>query len=124
MSIFDDSDKKADDRMEQIIETFKNKDQDALKAMFSKQALDEANDFDGSLNALFNYIEGDIQSWKSTGGYTGSDEKNADGSGNRKKKSNQPMFLQPVNKNTKLQYMSTQSILLIQIMWGYIHFAL
>jgi len=85
MSITDDSDKKADERMEQIIETLKNKDQNALKSMFSKQALVEANDFDGNLDALFNYIEGDIQSWESTGGYGGSDEKNADGTGNRKK---------------------------------------
>lgn len=87
MVIFDDSDIKADDRMEQIIETLKNKDQDALKAMFSKQALSDADDFDGNLAALFNYIEGDIQSWESAGAYGGTDERNADGAGNRKKES-------------------------------------
>jgi hypothetical protein len=85
MSIFDDSDIKADTRMEQIIETLKNKDKAALKEMFSKQALSEADDFDGNLDALFNYVQGDIQSWESTGGYGGSDEKNVDGTGKRKK---------------------------------------
>jgi hypothetical protein len=85
MSIIDNSDSKADARMGQIIDAIKAQDKNALKDMFSKQALSEADDFDGSLNALFGYIQGDIQSWKSTGGYGGSDEKNADGSGNRKK---------------------------------------
>jgi hypothetical protein len=35
--------------------------------------------------ALFNYIEGDIQSWESTGAYTFPEENNADGTGNHKK---------------------------------------
>lgn len=83
--IFDDSDKKADDRMEQIIETFKNKDQEGLKAMFSKQALSEAGDFDRNLDVLFGYVQGNIQSWESTGAYTFPEEKNADGTGNHKK---------------------------------------
>nr|WP_314466498.1 DUF5104 domain-containing protein [uncultured Clostridium sp.] len=83
--IVDDSDKKADARMEQVIKAIKAKDKDTLKSMFSKQALSKADDFEGNLNALFGYIQGDVQSWKSTGGYAGSDEKNADGSGNRKK---------------------------------------
>lgn len=83
--ISDDSDKKADARIEQILETLKTGDKEALKAMFSKQALSEADDFDGNLDALFHYVQGSIQSWESTGAYGGSDDKNADGTGNRKK---------------------------------------
>ncbi len=62
--ISDDGDKKADTRIEQILETLKNKDQDALKTMFSKQALKEANDFDGSLDYLFEFFQGNVDSWK------------------------------------------------------------
>lgn len=71
--------------METIIETFKNKDHDALKAMFSKQVLTEADDFNGDIDSLFNYIQGDIISWESTGAYTFPEERNADGAGNHKK---------------------------------------
>ena len=62
-----------------------SKDKDTLKSMFSKQALSEADNFDGNLNALFDYTQGEIQSWKSEGAYTFPEERNADGSGNHKK---------------------------------------
>ena len=68
-----------------MFEVIKNKDEDALKAMFSKQALSDADGFDENLDALFDYIQGDIQSWERTGTYGGNDEKNADGTGNRKR---------------------------------------
>jgi hypothetical protein len=81
----DDSDKKADARMEQLIEVIKHKDKDALKAMFSKQAFSEVDDFDENLNTFFNYIQGEIQSWKSTGAYSFPEEINSDGTSNHKK---------------------------------------
>ena len=81
MSIYDSSDEIADTRMEQIFEVIKHKDEVALKAMFSKQALSDADDFDGNLDALFNYIQGDMQSWERAGGGSGgSFERNVDGS--------------------------------------------
>lgn len=83
--IVDDSNKKADARMDQLIEAIKREDKDALKAMFSKQALSEADDFDGNLSALFNYIQGEIQSWESTGAYSFPEEINANGTSNHKK---------------------------------------
>lgn len=83
--IFDNSDKKADARLEQILDAISNKDKELLKAMFSKQALSEADDFDRNLDTLFQYVQGSIQSWESTGAYGGTDAKNADGTGNRKK---------------------------------------
>jgi len=82
---FDDSNKKADARMEQVIEVIKNKDRNAFREMFSKRALSDSVDFYEKLDALFDYIQGDILSWERTGTYGGTDEKNVDGTGNRKK---------------------------------------
>lgn len=62
--ISDDSDKKADERLEQLLKTIKNKDKDAFKAIFSKQALSEANDFDGCTEYLFEFFQGGVESWK------------------------------------------------------------
>ena len=67
MSIFDDGDKKANTRTEQIIEALKNEDKAALKAVFSKQALDDADDFDGSMEYLFEFFQGNIESWEQSG---------------------------------------------------------
>ena len=64
MSSFSNSDRKADQRLKQILETLQNEDKDALKAMFSEQALAESDDFDGSLDYLFEFFQGNIESWK------------------------------------------------------------
>lgn len=63
----DDFDKIADARLEQVIEAIKNNDKDALKSMFSKQALDEAEDFDANMDYLFDFFQGEVMSWKSNG---------------------------------------------------------
>lgn len=60
----DNDEGKADARMEQIIEAIKSKDKDSLKTMFSKQALNEAEDLDGRMDYLFNFVQGNIESWK------------------------------------------------------------
>lgn len=57
----DNDDKKADVRLEQLIEAIKNKDREALKSMFSKQALDEAEDFDVSMGYLFDFFQGEVK---------------------------------------------------------------
>ena len=62
--IYDNSDKKADLRMEQLLETIQNKDHDTLKEMFSKRVLDEVNDFDSSVEYLFGLIQGNVESWE------------------------------------------------------------
>ena len=85
LMIFDDSNKKASVRIEQILELVENQDKNALREMFSNQVLNEVNDFDERLDALFQYVQGSVQTWESTGAYGGSDAKNADGTGNRKK---------------------------------------
>ena len=61
--IVEDGEQKADTRIEQILEALKNKDQDALRAMFSKQALDEVDDFDGSSKYLLDFFQGNVGTW-------------------------------------------------------------
>ncbi|KLU64305.1 hypothetical protein DEAC_c37350 [Desulfosporosinus acididurans] len=60
-------DKKADAQLEQVIVAIQNQDKNALRAMFSKQALAEAKDFDGSMNYLFKLFQGKVQSKKNDG---------------------------------------------------------
>jgi hypothetical protein len=67
MLITDDSDKRADARLEKILNALSTNDNDALKAMFSKRALDEADDFDDSMEYLFAFFQGAVKSWKRTG---------------------------------------------------------
>ena len=65
--IYDDGPTKADARLEQILEALENEDRDALREMFSKNARDEASDFDESMDCLFKYFTGNIESWERTG---------------------------------------------------------
>lgn len=57
-------DKKADERIEQILSAIKDKDREALKALFSKQALDEVKDFDNGTDYLLSFFQGGVKSWK------------------------------------------------------------
>ncbi len=72
--IKDNDDKKADVRFEQVIESIKNKDKEALKEMFSKQSLDESEDIDDKVDYLFEFFQGEVLSWKRKGPIV--DEKN------------------------------------------------
>lgn len=67
-TILNDDAQKAEARLEQVIEAIKSQDKEALKAMFSKQALDEAQDLNERMDYLFSFIEGDIQTWEDKGG--------------------------------------------------------
>ncbi|GHU40460.1 hypothetical protein FACS1894111_01150 [Clostridia bacterium] len=62
-AIFNNDEQKADKRMEELVETLKNKDKDALKAMFSKQAFDESHDFESSMEYLFDFFGENVTSW-------------------------------------------------------------
>ena len=62
--------KNAAARLEQVLEAIKNRDNDALKAMFSERALGEADDFGGNVDYLFSFIQGDIDSWEKPSGPT------------------------------------------------------
>ena len=63
--LYNDDRKKADARLEQIIESINNKDKETFKKMFSTQALDEAIDLDERINYIFNFIDDEIISWNS-----------------------------------------------------------
>lgn len=55
---------KADERMAQIVSAIEANDKESLKSLFSQKAIDEADDLDGELDALFDFIQGDISSWE------------------------------------------------------------
>jgi hypothetical protein len=59
-TMFSDDDTKAEIRMGQIIEVIENRDKDALQAMFSEQALKDAEDLDERMDWLFDFVDGDI----------------------------------------------------------------
>ena len=54
----------ADARLELVLEAIKNEDKDALESMFSQTALQESDDFDGSMEYLFSFVQGDVVSWE------------------------------------------------------------
>ena len=59
---------KANARLEQVIQIIEEQDKDALRALFSKNALIEAEDFDENADCLFKFIQGKIDSWEKTSG--------------------------------------------------------
>jgi hypothetical protein len=67
-TIFRDDSIKAKARLEQIIDAVGNRDKDALRAMFSERALEEAEDLDGRMDWLFDFVGDDTVSWKQDGG--------------------------------------------------------
>ena len=62
--LYSDDDTKAEARLEQVIEAIENQDKDTLEAMFSEQALNEAEDLDGRMDYLFGFIQGNIESYE------------------------------------------------------------
>lgn len=54
----------ADKRMAGIIDAIEQHDGDALKAMFSRKASDEAANIDDEIDYLFSLIQGRIESWE------------------------------------------------------------
>ena len=64
LMVFDNSNKTVDARMEQLLLIVANKDENALKEMFSTQALADTSSFDDGMKYLFDLIEGNVLSWK------------------------------------------------------------
>jgi len=79
--MFSNDDEIIDERFQQIVDAIENHDTDALISMFSKQSLMQVVDFEEQITSLFEFIQGDIDSWKRTGGPGVSEGKNDDGSG-------------------------------------------
>lgn len=53
-----------------IVKSIQKKDRESLKSMFSKRALSETENFDESLEYIFNLFEGEIINWEIIGGPT------------------------------------------------------
>jgi hypothetical protein len=83
-------DELANARLGQIIEAIENQDKDALRSLFSKNSLEKADDFDGNAGLLFEFIQGEIVTWKKSGGPTVFDSK---GGGNKTKLINSYYFI-------------------------------
>jgi len=58
---------RSDARMDQIISALKDRDSAALKSLFSEKALDETNDIDSEIIRLFDFFQGEIESWEKDG---------------------------------------------------------
>ena len=56
----DNSIEKAEVHVKQVIEALQNRNKDALRAMFSKKALTEAEDIDGRMDYLFDFFQGKV----------------------------------------------------------------
>jgi hypothetical protein len=63
----DDGAGEGDVMLEQLIESIKTKDSEAIKSMFSEEALEGAVDLDGGIEYVFDFVKGDILSWKAGG---------------------------------------------------------
>ena len=61
---FNDDETRADKRFQQVTKALKNQDKEALKKIFSKKALDEADDFEEGMDYLFKFFQGDIESYE------------------------------------------------------------
>jgi hypothetical protein len=53
----------ANKTFEQVLKSIQSKDKEALQSLFSKKALKEAKDFDGSMDYLFDFFHGEVESW-------------------------------------------------------------
>lgn len=58
----------ANEKLGKIIDYIENKDEEGLKSMFSKRALDETEDFSESAGLLFSFFEGEMVSWENDSG--------------------------------------------------------
>ena len=63
--------RRADERIEDIVSAIENKDKEALKSLFSKIAIEEAENFDSDADYLFELIQGNIESWERDGWSSG-----------------------------------------------------
>ena len=60
----------ANEKLIKIIDFIENKDEEGLRSIFSKRALDESEDFSENAELLFEYVDGDIISWEKDSGPT------------------------------------------------------
>lgn len=84
---FNNNDQKISNaRMDKILEAVKKEDKEALKAMFSKKAISQAEHFDESIVKLFDFFQGDFISYNDWSGPMAEGGINEDGTGRNWKK--------------------------------------
>lgn len=66
----DNDEMEAENVLTHVIDAIKDQDKDALKTIFSKQAVGDADDFDDGVDGLFKFIQGKINSWEKLDGPT------------------------------------------------------
>lgn len=62
--LFTSDEQLADERMEQIVSAIRANDKEALKSLFSQKSIEACADWDDEVNALFDFLQGDISSWE------------------------------------------------------------
>ena len=65
--LFDTDNDVANAHMDKILEALENGDKESIKAMFSENAIAVADDFDKSVDELFEYYEGEYTSYEDGG---------------------------------------------------------
>lgn len=68
----------ANAKLEELLTAMQNKDKEKLKSLFAKNALSIVDDFDASMNDLFDYYEGDYISYDDWEGAFLIEEENID----------------------------------------------
>ena len=81
MGLFDNDAQIANDSFEKIIEAIQGRDTDKIKSLFSKKSIEETDDFDEDVLALFNFYQGEMSSYNDWGARSADEGKNDDGTG-------------------------------------------
>lgn len=63
-SFWDSDQKVSDDILEKIIEGINNKDEDAIKELFSEYAIENSENFDADVQSMFDFIDDNIVSYE------------------------------------------------------------
>jgi len=66
----DTDEQKADDLLEDVIDAIERQDKEALIEIFSKQAINDTTDSASSAENLFDFFQGDVESWEKSSGPT------------------------------------------------------
>ena len=61
--LFDDDTKIAENAVGRILDSIKERDREGLKSVFSKNALTEAEDMEGGIEYLFEFVQGNVTSY-------------------------------------------------------------
>ena len=77
--LFNDDSEIMNEKMDEVLDAIKNKNSSALKEMFSINTVVNLENFDDSINELFDFFEGDIISYDDFGNPTGSGDEWSDG---------------------------------------------